>query len=64
MPPKQKQDHYDIAEHVIANNSSRYLGFTPELLVGTTYASMSSIIPSNGAIIDTNVPPFLLIPKN
>lgn len=63
MPPKQKQDHYDIAEHVIANNSSRYLGFTPELLVGTTYASMSSIIPSNGAIIDTNVPPFFINPK-
>ncbi|CAM2761732.1 Uncharacterised protein [Legionella steigerwaltii] len=62
-PKQKKQDHFDIAEHVVANNSSRFLGLTPSLLLGGTYASMSSIIPSNGAIIQTNLPPFFIDPK-
>lgn len=62
-PPKQKQDHYDIAEHVVANNTSRFLSLTPSLILGSRYASISSIIPSNGAIMQTNLPPFFIDPK-
>ncbi|PWY54887.1 hypothetical protein DGG96_14815 [Legionella qingyii] len=62
-PSKKKQDHYNIPEHVILNNTTRFGSFTPSLQVGGTYASMSTIVPSTGAIVTTNLPPFFVNPK-
>ncbi|WP_454783701.1 hypothetical protein [Legionella sp. WA2024007413] len=62
-PSKQKQDHYNIPEHVILNNTTKFGAFTPSLQVGGTYASMSTIVPSSGAIVTTNLPPFFVNPK-
>ncbi len=62
-PSKKKHNHYNIPEHVILNNTTKFGSFTPSLQVGSTYASMSTIVPSTGAIVATNLPPFFINPK-
>ncbi|MCW8410159.1 hypothetical protein OQJ13_14360 [Legionella sp. PATHC035] len=59
----KKESHYNIPEHVIRNNSAVFASFTPSLVTGGTYASSSTIVPSTGAITETNLPPFFINPK-
>lgn len=63
-PPKPKKErHYNIPEHVIQNNSSAFGSFTLSLTYGGDYASKSTIVPSSGAIVEANYPPFFVNPK-
>ncbi|HHT0591824.1 TPA: hypothetical protein ACTXXA_000778 [Legionella anisa] len=62
-PYLKKQNHYNIAEHVIVNNSSKFISFTPSLSLGARYTSTSTIIPTSGAILETNLPPFFINSK-
>ncbi len=59
----KKISHYNIAEHVVVNNSSQFISFTPSLALGARYASTSTIIPTSGAILETNLPPFFINSK-
>ncbi|WP_058520364.1 hypothetical protein [Legionella tucsonensis] len=59
----KKQHHYNIAEHVVINNNSKFISFTPSLALGVRYASTGTVIPTSGAILETNLPPFFINSK-
>ncbi|KTC79109.1 hypothetical protein [Legionella cherrii] len=59
----KKDSHYNIPEHVIRNNSAIFGSFSPSLVTGGKYASSTTIVPSTGAITETNFPPFFINPK-